>query len=121
MLAASFQANAQYLVSFANKTHCTVHIGLVTCNNDYIEFDLAPMATYSFTLADSNPPDYMKADFPGGLDPDIVSDAATDLSNPYSCSGWSLTTYPNSCYSGSSGLMFDAPDGFPKQYWFSVW
>lgn len=45
LLTTSFQANAQFLMSFGNKTQCTVHIGLVTCNNDYIEFDLAPNAT----------------------------------------------------------------------------
>lgn len=76
-------------MSFGNKTQCTVHIGLVTCNNDYIEFDLGPNATNSFTLASSNPPNYMKADFPGGISPEIECSAAS------SCSSYSVTTYPN--------------------------
>lgn len=115
LLATSFQARAQILMSFGNRTQCSVHIGLVTCNNDFIEFTLAPNSTHTFSLANSNPPYYMKADFPGGISPEIESFAIS------LCSLFSLTSYSNSCYSGTSGLIYYNPPGFPEQYSFSVW
>ncbi len=100
MLAASFQA----------KSHCDMDVNFVTCSGTQYNFTVPQNTQHSETLVGGDIPGYVKINFPGGSNPDIVR-------YYLGCTAGPDETNPNDCYGNVEGIT----DPVSNTYFIDVW